>query len=157
MAAAVIAIDSIQKAGAFAFAIFTGQDLKGITVPSSVKAGERTPEITMAEFEIGLADDEKTVFFCASNPQNKVLLTNKRFVKVQKSKIVSTADLSRLRRVNHQKNGWLHWDKVETVEETDDGKERHEEFGIQQGDVAGFFTKILQMHCNRLAAARAKK
>jgi hypothetical protein len=126
--------------------VLSGQDIKGLNIPADVCSGEPSTALSVAKIEANIQKDEEVLFFYLNNAQNKIILTSKRFLKVENSKVVSETTLNRIKSVRQLSGGIFAWDKVETTEVDN----RVETFGIYKGDVAKFFTKILQIHLNKL-------
>jgi hypothetical protein len=117
----------------------TGGDISGIDIPAGVEAGGASTNLSLIEIEMKLGEGEKVLFHYHNNAKNKIVLTNRRFVKIEDGRLVSVCANDAIKSARHIKNGALKWDKVEVTEKGG----RVETFGIYKASAAEFFTKIV--------------
>jgi hypothetical protein len=85
-----------------------------------------------------LGKDEISLFYY--NSYNiYIILTNKRFIKLEDDKICSESYLENISAVNHIKNSFLYFDKIEIIEKNN----RIETYGIYESIVCEYFIKLL--------------
>lgn len=88
-----------------------------------------------------LGSDEHILLYTRNlGEYNIVLLTETRILKVEKSKVVSSAVLSNMAEAYQEKNGVFHWDKI-VVRLKNGGIET---FGVSSKDAATYFVNILE-------------
>lgn len=103
-------------------------------IPDSIKTGI-SGEISKL---VVLQDNEKPMYYYTRDKIH-ILLTDKRFIKIENKVMVSEVYLNRIKFVNHIKNSIFSFDKVEVLEESG----RIETFGIYEKDVCAYFTDLL--------------
>ena len=103
-------------------------------IPSSIKKGISV-EISNL---ISLEDNEIPMYYYTSGKIH-ILLTDKRFIKIENYCICSSVYLYDIKFVNHIKNSIFSFDKVEIIEING----RVETFGIYEKEVCAYFTKLL--------------
>lgn len=90
-----------------------GMGKDGFSAPRGVKAPDGSVECALVTVDSKMSKDEKMIFFFRNKgPYNVVVLTDKRFIKIEDGKIVSTIDIDQMVGVEHEKNGIFRWDKV---------------------------------------------
>lgn len=83
------------------------------SAPNGVKGPDSSVECALVSVDSKMSKEEKMIlYFRNKGPYNVVVLTNKRFIKIQDGKIVSTVDIDQMIGVEHEKNGIFRWDKV---------------------------------------------
>jgi len=103
-------------------------------MPSSIKQG-----ISVEILELILLEQNEIPMYYYTSSKIHILLTNKRFIKIENFCICSSAYLTDIRFVNHIKNSIFSFDKVEIIEINN----RVETFGIYEKEVCAYFTKLL--------------
>jgi len=103
-------------------------------IPSSIKQGISVEILNL----ISLEDNERPMYYYTSGKIH-ILLTDKRFIKIENYCICSSVYLYDIRFVNHIKNSIFFFDKVEIIEING----RVETFRIYEKEVCAYFTKIL--------------
>ena len=87
---------------------------------------------------LSLGKDEISLFYY--NSYNiYIILTNKRFIKLEDDKICSESYLENINSINHIKNSFLYFDKIEIIEKNN----RIETYGIYESIVCEYFIKLL--------------
>ena len=111
---------------------------KNINFPSSIKNGIHTP---VGILNLILLEDKENPIYYYVNTNNTIhiLLTNKRFIKIENYSIRSKANLDQIKFVNHIKNSIFSFDKIEIIEKNG----RRRTFGIDNKKVCRCFTDIL--------------
>lgn len=111
--------------------------------PSSIKTGisGEISKLVILHRTIGVNsdDNEKPMYYYTSGKIH-ILLTDRRFIKIENKEIVSEVYLNRIKFVNHIKNSIFSFDKIEILEESG----RIETFGIYEKDVCAYFTDLLK-------------
>ena len=102
--------------------------------PSSIKQG-----ISAEINGLILLENDETPKYYYTSGKIHILLTDKRFIKIENYCISSTAYLNDIRFVNHIKNSIFSFDKAEIIEING----RVETFGIYEKNVCAYFTNLL--------------
>lgn len=110
------------------------KELLDVIQPTSIKQGISVEILNL----ISLEDNERPMYYYTSGKIH-ILLTDKRFIKIENYCICSSVYLYDIRFVNHIKNSIFFFDKVEIIEING----RVETFGIYEKEVCAYFTKIL--------------
>jgi len=103
-------------------------------IPSLIKQG-----ISVEILELILLESDESPMYYYTSGKIHILLTNKRFIKIENYSICSSAYLNNIRFVNHIKNSIFSFDKVEIIEING----RVETFGIYEKEVCAYFTNLL--------------
>ena len=69
-----------------------------------------------------------------------IVLTDKRFIKIEDKKIVSESYLENIQYINHISGGWFRFDKIEIIEKN----KKIEIFGIYFKEICLRFIKLLK-------------
>ena len=117
-------------------------------MPQSIKQGISSEIYQL----ILLEDNEKPMYYYTRNKIH-ILLTDKRFIKIENDSVVSEVYLNRIKFVNHIKNSVFSFDKVEVLEESG----RIETFGIYEKDVCAYFTNLLNSIVKEIKNKMIKK
>jgi len=103
-------------------------------MPSSIKQG-----ISVEILELILLEYDESPMYYYTSGKIHILLTDKRFIKIENYCVCSSAYLSDIKFVNHIKNSIFSFDKVEIIENNG----RVETFGIYEKEVCAYFTNLL--------------
>ena len=103
-------------------------------IPSSIKQG-----ISVEILELILLETNESPMYYYTSGKIHILLTDKRFIKLENYGICSSVYINNIMIVNHIKNSIFSFDKVEIIEING----RVETFGIYEKEVCAYFTKLL--------------
>lgn len=115
--------------GAFSY-ILSDND----NISSDIKTGLSSDIVKI----IKLLDNEISLYYY-TKANIHIILTNMRFLKIEKNNIISESYLYDIQYINHIKNGVFYYDKIEIIEKTS----RIETFGIYSKTVCSDFIKLL--------------
>jgi len=117
-------------------------------IPSLIKQG-----ISIEILELILLEHDESPIYYYTSGKIHILLTNKRFIKIENYCICSSAYLNNIRFVNHIKNSIFSFDKVEIIEING----RVETFGIYEKEVCAYFTNLLNSIVREINIEQPKK
>jgi len=103
-------------------------------MPSSIKQG-----ISVEILELILLEQNESPMYYYTSGKIHILLTDRRFIKIENYCVCSSAYLNDIKFVNHIKNSIFSFDKVEIIENNG----RVETFGIYEKEVCAYFTNLL--------------
>ena len=103
-------------------------------ISSDIKSGLPANTIEI----IKLAIEEKPLYYY-SRDKIIIILTDKRFIKLENNQMVSISKLSDIKCIGHKKGGLFHYDKIEIVEKSN----RVETFGIYEGKICQDFIQLI--------------
>ena len=103
-------------------------------IPSSIKKGVSGEILKLITFE----DNEMPLYHYTSDKIH-ILLTDKRFIKIENHHTCSHVYLNQIKFVNHIKKSIFYYDKVEIIEDSG----RVETFGIYEKSVCAYFVDLL--------------
>jgi hypothetical protein len=130
LAGAVVLIGGILIGGQYIVKTLFKDSAK----PSSIKEGISGEILKL----ITLEESEMPVCYYTSDKIH-IILTDKRFIKIENQHVCSSVYLNQIKFVNHIKKSIFHYDKVETIEDTG----RVETFGIYEKSVCAYFVNLL--------------
>jgi hypothetical protein len=84
--------------------------------------------------------EDKINYWYENTIDNYVILTDQRFIKIEKGKIVSEVLLSDIKSIFYRNMGIFYYDKIEIIRKDN----TIETFGIAYTIVTEFFTKVIQ-------------
>lgn len=102
---------------------------------SDIKEGINDDIFKYLEFLEG----EKTVYYYHKD-KIYIVLTNKRFIKIENNKLVSESYLNNIKDIRHKKGGMFHYDKIEIIEHN----KKIETFGIYNGSICIQFINLIK-------------
>lgn len=114
-----------------------------ISIPNGIMSGQPSMEITKLNTYIKLESNEKIRLYYKNNDKNIVVLTNKRFIKLEHTIITINIYLTQIVSVSHHKTNILHWDKLVLEVKNPDYTNIVLTVGIDKTKVAKFFIDIL--------------
>lgn len=113
-------------------------------VPTDIKIGESTPECKVLSIYCKIEKDE-TIDFYYQISSDIIVLTNKRFIKVNNGKIINSVYLANLTKIRHNEDHtFIDPDEIETLDKNDN----NETFVIGNSSVGKFLTNMIQVHIN---------
>ena len=116
--------------------------------PSLVKQG-----ISVEILESILLENDESPMYYYTSGKNHILLTDKRFIKIEKYCVCSSIYLSNIKFVNHIKNSIFCFDKIQIIEESN----VVETFDIYEREVSTYFTDLLNIIIKKFPKKVIKK
>jgi hypothetical protein len=85
-------------------------------------------------------NNDKVFYYYENTINNYIILTDKRFIKIENNKILSEVSLDNIKNIYHRNNSIFYWDSIEITKNDN----IIETFGIKYKNIAEFFTNLLK-------------